>query len=44
MYFIHNHDSYKTLSRKIKLNNFNFDNTHSLINFLKIIKKYDNKF
>lgn len=43
MYYIYNHDAYKTLSREIKLNTFNVNNTGSLEYFLKIVQKYETK-
>ena len=40
MYYIYNHDSFKTIARKMKLNKINFSNSSSLIKFIKIYRSF----
>tara|TARA_B100000575_G_C22891547_1_gene518829 strand:- start:137 stop:790 length:654 start_codon:yes stop_codon:yes gene_type:complete len=42
MYYIHNHDSFKTTARTIKLNKIDFKNSSSLKKFIEIYKSKKN--
>ena len=43
MYYIYNHDYYKTLAREIKLNEMKFTKSQTLLEYIKKIKSYEKK-
>ena len=43
MYYLYNNDAYNTIARKINLNQINFNNSSSLIKFIKKIKPLESK-